>query len=151
MHLGEEHLLVDSRNINLSGGQGNDSLIGNDADNGLFGGRDDDVLQGGGGNNILHGGQNELDRSTDGRDTASYAAATSGIHLTVDNVELADGLRDLGDLANGEGGTDRLISIERIEGSDFADRVEFLYTTAYWQNNGGLDLRIVPPKARADG
>jgi VCBS repeat-containing protein len=80
-------------NNTLSGGAGNDMLNGGDGD---------DSLSGLGGNNSLNGGA--------GRDTAVYTAATLGI-----TANLASGT-----VINGTG-TDALISVEDVVGSDFAD------------------------------
>jgi Ca2+-binding RTX toxin-like protein len=81
---------------NLEGSDFTDSLSGTDGDNILTGGRGGDLLDGRGGN-----------------DTASYATSGNGV-----DVSLATGLGSGGDA---EG--DRLIAVENLIGSKFADRL----------------------------
>ncbi|MBD2357727.1 S8 family serine peptidase [Tolypothrix sp. FACHB-123] len=87
-------LIGSSGNNNLTGGAGNDSLNGGDGN---------DRLNGGAGNDNLNGG--------DGTDTVSYQGATVGVNVNLETGTASDGL----------GGTDTLISIEAIVGSDHAD------------------------------
>jgi Ca2+-binding RTX toxin-like protein len=89
---------------NARGGDGDDTLIGDDADNLLVGGDGADVLRGGLGSDDLRGG--------DGIDSASYAGAGRGV--TVD-------LSATGFQGTGGAGLDRLIDIEGLIGSSFAD------------------------------
>jgi Ca2+-binding RTX toxin-like protein/glucose/arabinose dehydrogenase len=63
---------------NLTSGTGNDTLTGNGADNVLNGGNGADVLDGGNGADVLSG--------LGGTDTASYAARTIGVTVTIDGV-----------------------------------------------------------------
>jgi Ca2+-binding RTX toxin-like protein len=79
---------------NATGGAGNDTLIGNDADN---------VLTGGPGADLLDGGA--------GLDTASYRTAAAGVVAS-----LANPANNTGDAS-----VDSYVSIENLEGSDFAD------------------------------
>ncbi|WP_157505609.1 beta strand repeat-containing protein [Geminicoccus roseus] len=88
----------------LVGSDFDDTLKGSSSANSLRGGAGDDVLDGGAGNDVLDGG--------DGTDTASYAGAISGV-----TVEL--GLATV--QATGGAGTDTLLNVERLVGSDFAD------------------------------
>ncbi len=74
----------------------------NSADN-LVGSSDNDVLIGGAGNDTLNGGA--------GTDTADYESSTSGVTVNLSTGTASDGL----------GGTDTLISIEQVGGSDFND------------------------------
>lgn len=94
--------------------QGGRDLTGDEAANMLIGHGDDDVLNGLGGNDTLdgRGGADTLNGGT-GVDTASYAASRSGVI-----VDLAAGVGQGGD-AQG----DRLLSIENVIGSGFADRL----------------------------
>lgn len=89
---------------NATGGSGNDVLIGNDAANILTGNGGDDTLQGRGGKDVLNGGA--------GFDTASFADAATGVKVSIGNNFNGD---------SGEG--DQLISIERVEGSNFNDEL----------------------------
>ncbi|AFY48823.1 regulatory P domain of subtilisin-like proprotein convertases [Nostoc sp. PCC 7524] len=87
----------------LEGGNGNDSLNGGDGNDTLIGEGGYDTLIGGAGNDTLNG------RS--GNDTVSYRSATAAV-----NVNLSTGIA-----TDGQGGTDTLISIERVIGSNFND------------------------------
>ncbi|MDQ8754817.1 M10 family metallopeptidase C-terminal domain-containing protein [Sphingosinicella sp. LHD-64] len=88
---------------NASGGGGNDALLGNSAANTLDGNGGNDVLIGRGGADRLNGGN--------GFDTASYVTATAGVVAS-----LASNSGSAGDAAG-----DRYTSIEKLEGSNFAD------------------------------
>lgn len=88
---------------NLSGSSYSDQLTGNAAGNVLSGQAGDDILAGGGGNDVLDGG--------DGSDTASYAAESAGVTISL-GVKTAQ--------AVGSGST-TLVSVENLTGSDFAD------------------------------
>ena len=79
---------------------GNANLTGNDLDNTLFAGR---------GNNILNGGA--------GSDTVSYAAGVGGstgvtVSLAIESAQVTGG-----------SGTDKLILVENLTGSAFADNL----------------------------
>jgi Ca2+-binding RTX toxin-like protein len=93
--------LVDIENV--TGSDFDDDIFGNSGANYLRGGGGSDILQGGAGNDTLDGG--------DDRDMASYIDATDSV-----TINLAAGT------ATGSGiGTDTLVSIEQIRGSDFND------------------------------
>jgi|GEM_PF-3053973 len=83
---------------NINGGGGDDVLIGNASDNVLSGSYGNDTLDGGAGN-----------------DTVSYAYGPSGA-VVID-------LNKTVQAANGDHGTDTLISIENVIGSSGADRI----------------------------
>ncbi|MBL8479774.1 MAG: hypothetical protein JNK59_10740, partial [Sterolibacteriaceae bacterium] len=88
---------------NILGSIYNDVLAGTDGNNSIRGNRGDDLIGGRGGNDILDGG--------DGTDMASYRFATGPVQ-----VDLGTNLA-----SDGSGGTDTLISIEQVRGSDFGD------------------------------
>lgn len=88
---------------NLRGTAFGDTLIGDDGINQLEGGGGNDILEGGRDGDILIGGE--------GRDTASYAHAASGV-----TADLSGATHGVGD-ADG----DSFVSIERLQGSAFAD------------------------------
>jgi Ca2+-binding RTX toxin-like protein len=102
-------------NVNLSTGTATDGqggtdtlisierVIGSNFNDTLIGGVGNDSLNGGAGNDTLNGGA--------GNDTASYQNATAAV-----NVNLSTGIA-----TDGQGGTDTLISIERVIGSKFND------------------------------
>ncbi|MXO49672.1 hypothetical protein GRI69_15590 [Erythrobacter vulgaris] len=97
----------------LDGGGGNDTLDGGQGADALFGGAGWDNLTGGEGDDILDGGYGD-DRLDGGRgvDTASFASSSNAISLSL----------ALGAVAQNTGnGSDTLISIENVTGSDFAD------------------------------
>jgi Ca2+-binding RTX toxin-like protein len=85
-------------------GTGDFTGTGTSEDNVITGGAGNDVLAGRGGNDILIGGA--------GIDTASYAAAASGVDV---RLNMGRAIKD------GDGGTDILIGIENLTGSAFDD------------------------------
>jgi len=90
----------------LNGSSGNDSLYGGAGNDSLIGGTGNDWLQGGTGNDTLNGGS--------GTDTADYSDATSGV---VVDLSITGAQNTVGR------GTDLLISIESLAGSNHADRL----------------------------
>jgi Ca2+-binding RTX toxin-like protein len=89
---------------NLTGSAFADTLLGTAGWNVLTGGAGDDVLVGRGGGDRLEGGE--------GMDTASYADATARVWVTLSSV--SGWFPDTGD-------SDRLIGIENVVGTAFAD------------------------------
>lgn len=89
---------------NLVGSAHDDVLVGDAGDNRLSGGGGNDLLVGGAGADTLDGGI--------GNDTVSYRHAETGVVL-----DMIDGY------SHGAAILDRLISIENIVGTDFADVV----------------------------
>lgn len=87
----------------LIGLGGNDTLNGGGGNDWLFGGAGDDVLIGGSGNDYLDGGT--------GTNTANYAVSNGPV-----NVNLS-----LGTAADGFGGTDTLVIIQNVVGSNYND------------------------------
>ena len=90
---------------NATGGGGDDVLIGNSAVNVIKGNGGDDWLMGREGGDTLDGGA--------GFDTASYSDADGGV-----KASLASNKGTSGDAAG-----DKFISIEKLEGSAFADQL----------------------------
>ncbi len=88
---------------NLVGSAFGDRLTGNSLGNSLLGGGGDDILAGLAGDDTLKGGA--------GSDTADYRSSPAAV-----TVNLASGIA-----LDGFGGTDSLMSIENILGSDFGD------------------------------
>ncbi|MDA7946093.1 MAG: hypothetical protein MPJ78_01305 [Hyphomicrobiaceae bacterium] len=116
----------------LYGQQADDKLFGDDGNDILFGGKDNDILVGGAGDDILHGGEDELAIQNDGTDTADYSAVENGITVViVDPVDVpvpglpgqSFGSSTVSVANDGQGGTDSLISIEKIVGTDKTDTV----------------------------
>ncbi len=90
----------------LSGFDGNDQLIG------------------GAGNDVLNGGT--------GSDTASYATATAGVTVTIDDLNFPSG----GPQDTGGAGSDTLVDIENLTGSTFNDSL-WIYSIGNSTINGG--------------
>jgi len=110
----------------MFGAGGEDSLTGGDAADFLFGGKDNDTFVGSKGNDLLHGGDLELEEGLqDGEDTADYSASTGAINANLDTGLVEDGL----------GGTDVLISIEKIVGTALDDH--FVGGEGEWTIDGG--------------
>ncbi|HYI41184.1 MAG TPA: M10 family metallopeptidase C-terminal domain-containing protein [Allosphingosinicella sp.] len=87
---------------NATAGSGDDVLIGNSAANVLKGNDGDDFLMGKAGGDTLNGGG--------GFDTASYRTSAAGVTVGTS-----------GGASGGDAAGDTLISIEGLEGSEFAD------------------------------
>ncbi len=127
---GVDQLYADEGNDSLSGGTGNDSLTGGTGDDTLEGGDGHDELYGNEGNDSMAGGagfdylyggagDDTLDGGAD-NDSVYYSDATGPV-----TVNLALGT------ATGAGiGSDTLISVERVYGSQYADIL-----TGDWGNN----------------
>ncbi|MEN3930501.1 hypothetical protein WJT86_05405 [Microvirga sp. W0021] len=99
-----------------------DTLIGDDNDNVLDGGEGNDRLVGGAGNNTLIGGA--------GTDTADYSLATAGIV-----IDLGDGTAS----NNGYGGTDIIVDVENVTGSNYADIIGGSDVNNYLSGGAGDD------------
>ena len=121
---GNDQIFGGIGNDNLFGGDGNDTLNGNEGDDSLYGGGGDDILGGGSGNDILYG-ENGDDLFTNavvgddymnggaGNDTADYGLSTDAVTVRL-NTSAAQ-------FISTNSGTDRLISIENLIGSNFND------------------------------
>jgi VCBS repeat-containing protein len=91
----------------VDGGSGFDQIRGEGGDDSLSGGDDDDILRGDQGNDTLDGGE--------GIDRARYDNASGGViaNLAAGTAVQADGF--------GDSGSDALIGIEQVRGSNFDD------------------------------
>ncbi|HEY0623756.1 hypothetical protein [Sphingomonas sp.] len=109
-----------------------DTLAGDAGANRLFGGNGDDVLSGGGGDDLLDGGAgaDQLDGGA-GIDRVDYGSSGAGVV-----VDLADGAA-----SGGEAAGDRLVGIEAVDGSTFADTLAGS-EGADWIGGGAGDDRI---------
>ncbi|GAO78258.1 MULTISPECIES: hypothetical protein [unclassified Sphingopyxis] len=109
-----------------------DVLAGDAGANRLFGGAGDDALSGGAGDDMLDGGVGaDLLDGGAGVDRVDYGSSGAGVV-----VDLADGAASGGDAAG-----DRLIDIEGVEGSTFADTLSGT-EGADWFGGGAGDDRI---------
>jgi VCBS repeat-containing protein len=100
----------------INGGAGDDFIFGDNGNDVLNGNAGNDVIDGGNGSDTLRGGacDDTLDGGN-GQDTAVYAGKRGDYHLT----QRPDGSVTIRDLRPGAAdGTDRLISIERVQFSD---------------------------------
>ncbi len=124
----------------LIGSSKTDYLYGDDLRNDLQGGGSSDALYGRGGNDRLSGGDgkdiliggegaDEL-RGDGGMDFARYYASDAGV-----TVDLAKGTGKGGDA---EG--DRFVSVESIDGSNFADRLIGNGAANWFAGSGGADV-----------
>ena len=119
---GDNRLFSYAGDDSLSGGFGRDTLNGGAGNDQLFGGGGNDELWGEAGDDTLNGGL--------GVDIARYLDATAGI-----SADLATGR-----VADGRGGTDTLIDIEGIYGSDYADTMRGAAAAEMLAGFGGDDL-----------
>jgi Ca2+-binding RTX toxin-like protein len=91
------------------GSSGNDILIGNSGENELLGGRGNDIMEGGADGDFLLG--------EEGFDTVEYRSSNAGVRIVL-------GVQSNGSDSVAEGGhaeDDRIILVENVTGSRFAD------------------------------
>ena len=105
-----------SDNVLAFGLDGNDVIRTGSGNDYLYGGQGNDTLNGGGGNNLIDGGQLGTSVATDGTDYADYSA-TQGIKIAIGSTDPSlyfDEHPTIVVSDNGQGGQDRLVSIEKI-------------------------------------
>jgi Ca2+-binding RTX toxin-like protein len=145
----------------IQGGAGHDFLYGDDGDDIIYGGDGDrilglpDFIRDGPGNDIVYGGADEDyilaspgDDFYDGgtgvvygfadRDTVDYGSALTGISVDLTRTDFNVWSRDGGD-ASGIG-HDRLVNVEGIIGSAFADIMTGDASNNGFSGSGGNDL-----------
>lgn len=87
--VGDDPNVVGGGNDSLDGGEGNDTADGQDGADTVRGGNGDDTLGGGGGNDVFpaEAGNDGADvlNGNDGVDTATYAARTAPLQLSLDD------------------------------------------------------------------
>ena len=106
---GADLLDGDDGNDTLHGDAGDDELAGGDGNDGLFGGAGDDSIWSAAGDDMIDGG--------DGYDIAYFHS--DGFGSPVPGSVIVNLVN--GTVVDGWGGTDTLVSIEEIFGTDFAD------------------------------
>lgn len=106
----------------LSGGAGADTLDGRGGNDTIYGNAGYDTLYSGSGNDTLDGGEDT--------DVANFQNSTAGITVRLDTATAT---------AIGYG-TDTLVSIEDITGSNFADTIVGDNSTNYLNGMGGNDI-----------
>ena len=122
--IGSDHddtLHGDAGDNQIEGGTGNDTIYGEGGDDSLYGNAGDDTFFGGAGNDLINGGA--------GSDTAVYAYETSGV-----TVNLATGA------TSGAAAGDILLSVENLEGTEFADELHGDASDNRLEGRGGDDL-----------
>ena len=103
----------------IIGGAGNDLLFGNTGNDTLSGGTGNDTLSGGKGDDTLAGNEgNDTLKGGAGTDIADYRTDNSTGATTGITASLA-----LGVVTDTTGGTDTLVSIEGIHGSNYNDSI----------------------------
>ena len=101
-----DRLIGNALNNHISGMAGNDKIFGGAGNDVLDGGAGNDLLQGGPGNDVLNGAA--------GIDTADYSSALRGVTV---NLAVTGAQNTVG------AGSDTLISIEGLIGSNYADHL----------------------------
>ncbi|NDW44236.1 calcium-binding protein [Ruegeria sp. PrR005] len=90
----------------LDGGFGNDILLGGQGNDHVIGGGNDDEIWGNAGNDTLDGGAGA-------GDLVQYRDATAAVTINLETGSGSDGL----------GGTDTILNVENVHGSDLGDRL----------------------------
>ncbi|MFJ3484233.1 retention module-containing protein [Pseudomonas sp. NPDC090202] len=101
-----DDVLVGAANSHLHGGDGNDVLVAGPGNNELYGDNGNDMLFSGPGNDLLDGGA--------GNNTANYSLATAGVIVST---------AVLGPQHTGGAGTDTLVNIDNLIGSNYNDHL----------------------------
>ncbi|MDP3480562.1 MAG: calcium-binding protein [Desulfoprunum sp.] len=107
---------------NILGSNHNDGIVGNGANNVLIGSDGNDIIVGGGGNDALYGGNgndvlrgdagNDVISGGAGNDWAFYNTATAGLSINLGIITAQNTV---------SAGSDTLVSIENILGSNYND------------------------------
>jgi hypothetical protein len=123
--IAEEKTDETTRNL-IFGEDGADTLDGKGGNDFLYGGKDDDTFVGSKGDDLFHGGDLNLEiGGADGIDAVDYSGSGSPIIADLATGEVQDG----------QGGTDKLVSIEKITGTAFDD--QFIGGEGEWTIDGG--------------
>lgn len=113
---GDDRVTGSSLNDTIYGGNGNDIIFGGSGNDRLFGDDGNDFLNGGSGSDSINGGI--------GNDTVDYSTAGSGVfvNLSITASQANSYINALGVLvSNGEAAGDKIINVENLTGSKFAD------------------------------
>lgn len=123
---GDDNLVGGGGSDTLDGGAGNDVIEGGEGNDSLTGGSEADQLSGGRGADTIDGGE--------GSDTVDYSTANTaekiGVVVTISNDGSATS-------SGGEADGDRLISIENVIGTAFADTINAAAMTENVYLEGG--------------
>lgn len=127
---GNDHLVGGDGDDRLVGGYGNDTLYGQDGNDRLEGGTGADKLYGEAGNDTLDGGAgNDRIDGGQGLDTVSYSFAEAGVTVSLLT----------GKAAGKATGTDKLLGIENVTGSAYADKITGDWRANTLDGGGGND------------
>ena len=127
---GDDVLIAGNERSSLYGGLGNDVVIGGSGNDYLAGGAGEDHLVGNAGDDRLAGGSGaDVLNGGAGSDTAVYAYETSGV-----TMNLATGA------TSGAAAGDILLSVENLEGTEFADELHGDASDNRLEGRGGDDL-----------
>jgi hypothetical protein len=108
----------------LDGGDGNDSLLGGDGSDTLLGGAGQDTLVGGDFNDFIDGGViTDLVNYTD-LNWVRFDGATTGVQVNLQTGSALDGLN----------GTDTLVNINFVTGTQFNDTITGSSTSFYFES-----------------
>jgi Ca2+-binding RTX toxin-like protein len=131
---GDDVIVGTEAGESINGGEGNDTICALGGNDFLYGGAGNDKLLGGDGDDGISGGLGgDTAFGGAGADLVSYASATAGVRVTIDNV------------ANDGNATDAradnvLNDVERINGSSFADTLLVSSGVNNFYGFGGADL-----------
>jgi len=124
---GDDTIKTGGGNDHLYGGSGEDKLFGGDGDDYIFGGSGEDKIYGGNGDDYIYGGEADNFLAPLGfpdEDTLDYSDAESRVQVFLQNVQVSNtdgGYFSVDKGTDGSLGTDRVYSVERFLGSDYAD------------------------------
>jgi Ca2+-binding RTX toxin-like protein len=131
----DDEIHGDDDNDTLIGGGGGDTLSGGDGNDDLYGKTGSDVLNGGAGDDRLVGDDVQTRGLYGQFDVASYADATAAITANLSTTIMVTGDTSVG--------TDTLVNIDRIDGSDFNDTFNVDSQFVYAVDNGTSSSSIV--------
>jgi Ca2+-binding RTX toxin-like protein len=126
---GDDVILGGEGNDTIYAGVGNDAVMGGDGDDTIYGEGGNDWLDGGAGNDIIIGGAgNDAFHGQDNSDGVDYTTSTAV------SVNLATGIA-----TSSFHGTDILINIYKVKGSDYADTIIGSDYSDYIDGGSGAD------------
>ncbi len=118
-----DYLVGGGGNDTLSGGVGQDELYGGTGNDSLSGGNDSDYFVGGSGKDTMNGGS--------GFDLVDYSDEGGTFGVAVDLVT--------NKATDSYGDTDTFVSVERVRGTDFADKLSGNNSINMFEGGGGND------------
>jgi len=121
------------------------TVAGSNFADSLQGGSGDDRLLGAGGNDWINGGA--------GNDWVSFNTASTGakVNLGTASVTMGGSVVAAGSALDGVGGTDTVLNVENVEGSNFADFITGSSAANTLTGNGGADTFVFTSLAGGNG